>query len=222
MSENPQHYGQQPESGQPRYGQRLPEYGETSSQQPPQPTYGVPAQQYGAPHTPPAQQGVGPGVPIPRKVQLAFQIMVGAAVAYALANAWMIFLTATGQLDDQIQEAIDVMKEMFGDALAAGLPLDVSQMRQQQVIGNIILALIGLALFIVVALLIKRGFKGGRIVATVCAVLTVLSLLSFPDIIWWALGLVATIFAWSREATDYNNAASRARAQAKFGQWTGR
>ena len=219
MSENPQSHGQKPESGQPRYGQRLPAYGENTSHAPQPPTYGTP---YGVPQPPAPQQGASAGVPIPRKVQLAFQIMVGAAVAYALSNAWMIFLTATGQLDDQIQEATDMMKEIFGDALAAGLPLDVSQMRQQQVIGNVILAVIGLALFIVVALLIRRGFKAGRIIATVCAVLTVFSLFSFPDMIWWALGLVATIFAWSREATHYCHAASRARAQAKFGQWTGR
>ncbi|MFC0583066.1 hypothetical protein [Micrococcoides hystricis] len=225
MSQNPHNHGQQSPSEQPRYGQRLPEYGETSSSATPQPRYGVPETNYGHPRPDTPQTGAPDpraGVPIPPKVMLSFRLMIGAAVVFILANAYTIFLTATGQMDEQLREAVQTIEEVMGGSFAGALPLGIDQLRQQQVIGNAVLAVIVGGLFVLVAILIKRGFGAGRIIATICAVLTILAAISFPDFLWWLTGLVATIFAWSKEATQYNQAAARARAQAKFGQWTGK
>ena len=238
MSDTPQN-PQDP--NRPRYGERLPQYGESGGQdyppQQPQSPYGQPPQQpYGQQQQPYGQQPYGQqpygrqqyghpygyqpqhrpninpdgSVEIPKKVMNSFWSFIGAAALYALAQIWMIFRLRSGDLDGQMDEAITMMEEMLGTSV-----IDRAEMVPMMTTSAIISMLIGVGLFLLVAFLVKKGFAAGRILGTIFAVLTVLSLFAFPDMLSWILGVVAVVLAWSKDATAYNNSASYARQMVK-------
>ena len=170
-------YGQSaPQYGQnspaPQYGQNAPQYGQNS----PAPQYGQNAPQYGqnAPQygqspyaqNPAGQQQTSDGVP--KLVNTAFWLIVGSGVVWLLS-----LLMSIGTLDTP------AVRDMFQEQMAAsGADVNFNEIKPFLVGTIVVFAVISAALYALVALNVRKGKNWARILGTVFAALSLLSL--FP------------------------------------------
>jgi hypothetical protein len=159
-------YGQNaPQYGQnaPQYGQNAPQYGQNA------PQYGQNAPQYGqSPYAqnPAGQQQTSDGVP--KLVNIAFWLIVGSGVVWLLS-----LLLSIGTLDTP------AVRDMFQEQMAAsGADVNFNEIKPFLVGTIVVFAVISAALYALVALNVRKGRNWARILGTVFAALSVLSL--FP------------------------------------------
>ncbi|MCU1554847.1 MAG: hypothetical protein JWM13_2333 [Arthrobacter sp.] len=164
--QNAPQYGQNaPQYGQnaPQYGQNAPQYGQNA------PQYGQNAPQYGqSPYAqnPAGQQQTSDGVP--KLVNIAFWLIVGSGVVWLLS-----LLLSIGTLDTP------AVRDMFQEQMAAsGADVNFNEIKPFLVGTIVVFAVISAALYALVALNVRKGRNWARILGTVFAALSVLSL--FP------------------------------------------
>ena len=149
-------YGQN--SPAPQYGQNAPQYGQNS-----------PAPQYGqSPYAqnPAGQQQTSDGVP--KLVNTAFWLIVGSGVVWLLS-----LLMSIGTLDTP------AVRDMFQEQMAAsGADVNFNEIKPFLVGTIVVFAVISAALYALVALNVRKGKNWARILGTVFAALSLLSL--FP------------------------------------------
>ena len=162
----PETNGSQPSAPQPpapQYGQQspaAPQYGQQSS------PYGQPAApQYGQGNNWPSQQP-GPTT-IPQMVNIGFWLIVGAGVIWLIS----LFISMASISDP-------AMRSMIEDQMAAGGAADVRfEDIQAFVVGTmVVMAIIGVALYAVVALNVRKGRNWARILGTVLAAISIFML----------------------------------------------
>jgi hypothetical protein len=169
--QNPPQYGQNaPQYGQnaPQYGQNAPQYGQNA------PQYGQNAPQYGqspyaqSPYSqyPAGQQQTADGVP--KLVNIAFWLIVASGVVWLLS-----LLLSIGTLDTP------AMRDMFEEQMAAsGANVSFNDVKPFLVGTILVFAVISAGLYALVALNVRKGKNWARILGTVFAALSLLSL--FP------------------------------------------
>jgi hypothetical protein len=169
--QNPPQYGQNaPQYGQnaPQYGQNAPQYGQNA------PQYGQNAPQYGqSPYAqspssqyPAGQQQTADGVP--KLVNIAFWLIVASGVVWLLS-----LLLSIGSLDTP------AMRDMFEEQMAAsGANVSFNDVKPFIVGTILVFAVISAGLYALVALNVRKGKNWARILGTVFAALSLLSL--FP------------------------------------------
>ncbi|XAS66768.1 hypothetical protein V3C33_14970 [Micrococcaceae bacterium Sec5.7] len=161
----------EPESGSqppvPQYGQNTPPAPQYGQNTPPAPQYGQ--QPYG--QSPYAQypseqaQGQSPGG-IPRLVNIAFWLILGAAAVWVIS-----FMIAIPTLDDP------AMRRMFDQQIAAGGADIQFEDIKGFIIGTmVVIAIIGAGLYALVAFNVRKGKNWARILGTVFAALSLLTL----------------------------------------------
>ncbi|GAA1497043.1 hypothetical protein [Paeniglutamicibacter kerguelensis] len=214
----PPPYGQAPQPGAPQqnpYGQNPNPYGQNPYGQNPNP-YGQPPQ---AP-TPYGQQPYGTGFPVPpqgnfpapqmpterpKELDIAFWVIIAAGVLSVLgavigfdANLIRQQLATVPELDQQLQ--------------ATGMSIDAFLSFLHTMI--IVFSVISLAIYVLLAFMIRKGSNVARIFATVFAALSVFGLLggTLLSILSILAGVVGVVFAWLRPASAYIAARRAARA----------
>lgn len=199
-------YGQQPPAPQygqnaPQYGQQAPGYGQNApgyGQQPPAPQYGQNAPQYGQQppaygQTPgqfsqspygqspyaqyPSELPTGGAGTRPPRLDLAFWLLVASGVVWILS-----LLLAIGTLDSP------AMRDMFEQQMSAsGADVRFEDIKGVIVGTVVVFAIISAGLYALVALNVRKGKNWARILGTVFAALSLLSL--FP----LSLGTLAVV-----------------------------
>jgi hypothetical protein len=191
-------YGQnQPQYGQngPQYGQNPPQYGSQYGQNPPQygqSPYGQsPYGQYPSEQPQPAGSNG-----IPQLVNISFWLLIASAVIFAVA-----MLTGLSQLDDP------AYRQAFEQQMAAGGATGVTYDDIQGVIAGtlVVFAIIGVALYLLVAFFVRKGKNWARILGTVFAALSVLGLFGPPSFgtIGTLLGIAAIVLLYLPAAAPY-------------------
>ena len=202
-----QPYGQQ---GQPEpHGQQPPPYGQPYGQQPP--PYGDPA---GQPHNPSAAPyAAGPPPERPKSLDLAVTLMRVGAVLSLLGLVLVFFM------GDVMREAVetsmrDAGTEMTPEAVDAAVAVGT--------VFAVVVALIGVALWLWMAHMNGKGRGWARILATVFFGLFVLSTLAslaqpapvlsrVATLVQVALGAVIVFLLWKKESSAYYAAMSQRR-----------
>lgn len=234
-SGNDQSGGQQPGSQQPRYGQNAPQYGQNApqygqnqpgygSQPPAAPQYGQNAPQYGSQYGQNAPQapGYGQNAPqygqspygqspygqypseqpqpagsngVPQLVNISFWLLIAAAAVFVIS-----MLLGLTQLDDpQFRQAFEQQVQASG--------ADVSYDAIKSVIAGtlVVFAIIGAALYLLVAFFIRKGKNWARILGTVFAALSIFGLFGVPSIgtLGTVLGIAAIVLLYLPAAAPY-------------------
>jgi hypothetical protein len=196
--QNPPQYGE-PGSAAPQYGQNPPQYG----QNPPQPpAYGQQpfGQQYGqSPYAQyPSEQPAATGSNgVPQLVNISFWLLIAAGVIYVIS-----MLIGVGQLDDPL------MRSTFEDAMrSGGAGSEISYEDLKSVIAGtlVVLAIVGAALYALVAYFVRKGKNWARILGTVFAALSVFGLFQMPNIgtLGTLLGIAAIVLLYLPAAAPY-------------------
>jgi hypothetical protein len=150
-------YGQNP----PQYGQNAPQYGQNAPQYGQSPYAQSPYSQY-----PAGQQKTADGVP--KLVNIAFWLIVASGVVWLLS-----LLLSIGSLDTP------AMRDMFEEQMAAsGANVSFNDIKPVLVGTILVFAVISAGLYALVALNVRKGKNWARILGTVFAALSLLSL--FP------------------------------------------
>jgi len=175
-------YGQQPYQQAPGYGQQQP-YGQQPYGQSPYGQY--PSEQ----PQPAASTG------IPQLVNVSFWMLIAAAVIFVIS-----LLTGLTQLDDPaFRQAFDQQVK----ASNAGITYDDIK---GVVAGTLVVfAIIGAALYLLVAFFVRKGKNWARILGTVFAALSVLGLFGIPSFatVGTVLGIVAIVLLYLPAAAPY-------------------
>ena len=224
---------QQPGPQQPRYGQNAPQYGQNApqygqnqppygSQPPTAPQYGQNAPQYGSQYGQPQAPGYGQNAPqygqspygqspygqypseqpqpagsngIPQLVNISFWLLIASAVIFVIA-----MLTGLTQLDDpQFRQAFEQQVQASG----AGVTYDDIK---SVIAGTLVVfAIIGAALYLLVAFFIRKGKNWARILGTVFAALSVFGLFGVPTFgtLGTVLGIAAIVLLYLPAAAPY-------------------
>lgn len=209
--QNAPQYGSQPPAapqyGQngPQYGQNPPQYGSPYGQNAPQaPGYGQNAPQYGqspygqSPYGQyPSEQPQPAGSNgIPQLVNISFWLLIASAVIFVVA-----MLTGLTQLDDP------AYRQAFEQQMEAGGATGVTYDDIQGVIAGtlVVFAIIGVALYLLVAFFVRKGKNWARILGTVFAALSVLGLFGPPSLgtIGTLLGIAAIVLLYLPGAAPY-------------------
>ena len=181
--QQPGAYGQQPGAyGQGQYGQGQYGQGQYGQGQYGQTPYGYQAAQpsgYAYPGGPSAK--AGPKGPAPREVMTGFWLILAAGVLAFINNLVTSFnlpdLLTPAQIQDLRQANINVQ--------------DVSGFL---ITFSIVIALIGLGLYVLIAVFVRKGHNWARIVGTVFAAFSIFGLLvSLPAYFVSPLGLLSLI-----------------------------
>ena len=212
--QNQPQYGQQ--SGNPQYGQNAPQYGQNP---PPQygqsgaPQYGQNPPQYG--QNPPAAPGYGQqpygqspyaqypseqpqpsgSTGVPQLVNISFWLLIASAAIFVIS-----MLTGLTTLDDP----------MFRDAFETqieGSGAGVTYEDMKGVIAGtlVVFAIIGLALYLLVAFFVRKGKNWARILGTVFAALSIFGLFGPPSFatIGTLLGIAAIVLLYLPASAPY-------------------
>ncbi|MET3921974.1 hypothetical protein [Arthrobacter sp. UYEF20] len=178
--QNEPQYGQQTPPA-PQYGQQAPQAPQYGQQAPPAPQYGQQAPQYGqqapgygapqygqSPYAQyPAGQQQAPGG-VPKLVNIAFWLIV------ASGAVWLIsLLLSISTLDTP------AVRNMFEEQMAAGgAQVNFSEIKPFLVGTIVVFAVVSAGLYALVALNVRKGKNWARILGTVLAAISILSL--FP------------------------------------------
>ena len=217
--QNAPQYGQNaPQYGQnaPQYGQNTPQYGETGTpapqygqnppaygQNPPQaPAYGQQpfGQQYGqSPYAqyPSEQPAATSSNGVPQLVNISFWLLIASGVIYVIS-----MLIGVGQLDDPL------MRSTFEDAMqSGGAGGEIPYEDIKGVIAGtlVVFAIIGAALYALVAIFIRKGKNWARILGTVFAALSIFGLFQVPNIgtLGTLMGIAAIVLLYLPAAAPY-------------------
>ncbi|MFF2344908.1 hypothetical protein [Pseudarthrobacter sp. NPDC058119] len=224
-SGNDQSGSQQPGPEQPRYGQNAPQYGQNApqygqnqpqygSQPPAAPQYGQGAPQYGSQYGQKAPQygqspyGQSPygqypseqpqpagSNGVPQLVNISFWLLIAAAVIFVIS-----LLTGLTQLDDpQFRQAFEQQVKSSGAAVTYD---DIKSV----IAGTLVVfAIIGVALYLLVAFFVRKGKNWARILGTVFAALSVLGLFGVPTFgtLGTVLGIAAIVLLYLPAAAPY-------------------
>lgn len=188
-------YGQNPpQSGQPQYGQNAPQYGQQAPRYGQQPQYGQNAPQYGqqapqygqqpqpytngpSPYGYPSEQPQQSAAGQPQLLNTAFWLLVASGVVWVIS-----LLLALGTLDNPAMRST-VEQQMA----AGGADISYDSIKGAVVVSIIVFAVISAGLYALVALNVRKGRNWARILGTVLAALSLLSL--FP----LSLGTLAVV-----------------------------
>jgi hypothetical protein len=215
--QNAPQYGQsQPQYGQnqppaaPQYGQNAPQYGSPYGQNAPQaPGYGQGAGQFGQSQYGQSPYGQSPygqypseqpqpagSNGIPQLVNISFWLLIASAVVFVVS-----MLVGLTQLDDP------QFRRVFEQQMAAGGAAGVTYDDIKGVIAGtlIVFAIIGAALYLLVAFFVRKGKNWARILGTVFAALSVLGLFGVPSFgtIGTILGIAAIVLLYLPAAAPY-------------------
>jgi hypothetical protein len=195
------HNAPQPQYGQnaPQYGQNAPEYG----QNPPQaPAYGQQpiGQQYGqSPYAQyPSEQPQAAGSNgIPQLVNISFWLLIASGIIYVIS-----VLISIGQLDDPL------MRSTFEDAMqrgGAGGDIPYEDIKGFIAGTLVVFAIIGAALYALVAFFVRKGKNWARILGTVFAALSIFGLFQVPNIgtLGTLMGIAAIVLLYLPAAAPY-------------------
>ncbi len=218
--ENPNSTPQDPDSprygqneGQPRYGQNPP----TSPGQNPPPAYGQnPPPAYGQNPTPQGQQGYGQQPYGYQSAQPSGYAYPGSASMPATAKGpapqrvvtahWLIIAAGVLSLLGAILASIDPLAQLSPDQLTqledAGVPpADAAGIVTTTVI---VLGVISTAIYIFLALMIRRGKNWARITATVLAALSVFGIFGgLLQALVVLLGIAGVVLCYLKPANEY-------------------
>ncbi|GAA1788367.1 hypothetical protein GCM10009712_39690 [Pseudarthrobacter sulfonivorans] len=198
-------YGQNaPQYGQnapqaPQYGQNAPQYGQNAPQAP---QYGQNPPQLGQPNPPaygqqpygqspyaqyPSEKPQATGSNgVPQLVNISFWLLIGAAAVFVIS-----MLMGITMLDDPM------MRSTFEDAMRSsggtGTEFNYEDFKSALAGMLVVLAILGAGMYLLVAFFIRKGKNWARILGTVFAALSVLSLFQVPNI--GTLGTLAGIAA---------------------------
>ncbi|TAP41077.1 hypothetical protein [Arthrobacter sp. S39] len=210
--QNAPQYGENP----PSFGQNAPQYGEQSSpapqygqnpppfgQNPPQaPAYGQQpfGQQYGqSPYAQyPSEQPAASGTNgIPQLVNISFWLLIASGIVFVIS-----MLMGIGQLDDPL------MRSTFEEAMqSGGAAGQVSYEDLKGVIAGtlVVFAIIGAALYALVAIFVRKGKNWARILGTVFAALSVFGLFQVPSFgtLGTLMGIAAIVLLFLPAAAPY-------------------
>ncbi len=167
-------YGQPGTGNQP--GQHSSPYGQPYGQQPYGQPYGQPQSPYGyqAPqpsgYAYPGSGGPFPGAkgPAPREVMTGFWLIIAAGIVTFLSTVLTVFSTS----DDPLATLPPEDRQMMEDA---GVTAEL--MRSSFVTVGVVVAAIALLIYVLLAVLIRKGKNWARIIATVFAAVSALGLL---------------------------------------------
>ncbi|MGM9471638.1 hypothetical protein ACS5PJ_06495 [Pseudarthrobacter sp. YS3] len=197
--QNAPQYGQNsPQYGQnaPQYGQNAPQYGQNSPQPPAygQQPYGQsPYAQYPS-EMPQATGSTG----VPQLVNISFWLLIASAAIFVIS-----MLLGIGTLDDPR------MRSTFEDAMrssgGAGADVTFDDLRGVIVGTLVVFAIIGAALYALVAIFVRKGKNWARILGTVFAALSVFSLFQVPSLgtLGTLAGIVAIVLLYLPAAAPY-------------------
>lgn len=194
----PPQYGQQaPQYGQPQYGQNQP-YG--------QPQYGQNQPQYGQPQYG-GYPGLGPEKPagpvaLPKEVNLAFWLIIGAGILGLIGIPFNI-AAAKEAADSQLPASgANITPEEFNTMLTAVV---------------VVFAVVGAALYALIAVFVRKGANWARIVATVFAVISLTNLFGglVITVLQVLLGMAAVVLLYLKPSNEY----FRASRKPKYGQF---
>jgi hypothetical protein len=205
----PPQYGQNaPQYGQnaPQYGQNAPQFGQNAQQPPaygqnvPQPPpYGQ--QPYGqSPYAQyPSEQPQAPGSNgVPQLVNISFWLLLASGAIFVIS-----MLLGINTLDDP------QMRGTFEEAMRSGggAGADVTYEDLQGVIAGtlVVFAIIGAALYALVAFFIRKGKNWARILGTVFAALSIFGLFQVPSLatLGTLAGIVAIVLLYLPAAAPY-------------------
>jgi hypothetical protein len=196
--QNPPQYGQQ--SGAPQYGQNPPQYGQNPPQYgqnpPAAPGYGQPP--YGqSPYAqyPSEQPQPSGSTGVPQLVNISFWLLIAAAAIFVIS-----MLTGLTTLDDPL------FRDTFEDQIeGSGAGVTYEDMKGVIAGTLVVFAIIGLALYLLVAFFVRKGKNWARILGTVFAGLSVLGLFGPPSLgtISTLLGIAAIVLLYLPAAAPY-------------------
>jgi hypothetical protein len=212
FGQNAPQYGQNQPPAAPQYGQNQPQYGQNApqapgyGQNPPQygAQFGQNAPQYGQPpygqspygQYPSEQPQPAGGNGVPQLVNISFWLLIASAVIFVIS-----LLTGLTQLDDP------VFRRTFEDQMAAGGASGVTYDDIKGVIAGtlVVFAIIGVALYLLVAFFVRKGKNWARILGTVFAALSVFGLFGPPSFatIGTLLGIAAIVLLYLPAAAPY-------------------
>ncbi|UKA74746.1 Yip1 family protein [Arthrobacter sp. FW306-07-I] len=223
---SPGQSGNDQSGAQPRYGQNAPQYGQNApqygSQPPAAPQYGQNAPQYGqnapqygsqAPGYGQSQFGQSPygqspygqypseqpqpagSNGIPQLVNISFWLLIASAAIFVIG-----MLLGLTQLDDpQFRQLFEQQMQSSGT--------DISYDSIKSVIAGtlVVFAIIGAALYLLVAFFIRKGKNWARILGTVFAALSIFGLFGVPSLgtLGTVLGIVAIVLLYLPAAAPY-------------------
>ncbi|RZU62341.1 hypothetical protein [Zhihengliuella halotolerans] len=218
--------GQQPQQPQPPAGDPTP-YGHTPGQYPPPPpgAYGQPGQAgtpsgYGQP-SPYAQQSPyqapaggmqpagSPGAP-PKQIMVAFGLIL-AAGALTLLTGIIMMATPVNELTRMLQEVIDSDATLRQQFEVAGM--EVAALAQMSKTLAVVFMAIGVLLYALIAVFIRKGSNGARITGTVLAAISLIGLFGgdILSTVTVLLGAAGIVLAWMRPSSDYIRATKEAK-----------
>jgi hypothetical protein len=203
--QNQPQYGSQPPAA-PQYGQNAPQYGQNAPQAP---GYGQNPPQYGQPQYGQSPYGQSPygqypseqpqpagSNGIPQLVNISFWLLIASAVIFVIS-----LLTGLTQLDDPL------FRQTFEDQMAAGGATGVTYDDIKGVIAGtlVVFAIIGLALYLLVAFFVRKGKNWARILGTVFAALSIFGLFGPPSFatIGTLLGIAAIVLLYLPASAPY-------------------
>ncbi|HJV99805.1 MAG TPA: hypothetical protein VJ617_12000, partial [Arthrobacter sp.] len=192
-------YGQNaPQYGQnaPQYGQNAPQYGQNA------PAYGQQpfGQQYGqSPYGQyPSEQPVATGSNgIPQLVNISFWLLIASGIIYVIS-----MLMGIGQLDDPL------MRSTFDDAMesgGAGGQVAFEDLKGFIAGTLVVMAIVGAALYALVAFFVRKGKNWARILGTVFAALSIFGLFQVPNIgtLGTLMGIAAIVLLYLPATAPY-------------------
>lgn len=191
----------------PQYGQQAPQYGQPAPQPPRYGQVDPNLPQYGQPAPPYDQPGYGyspynpypPGQPqspeaVPRLVNTAFWLIVGSGALWLLTVLLSIGLLDTPAIREQFEEQI----------AASGAEVDYNSIKGILVGTIVVFAAIGAGLYALVALNIRKGKNWARILGTVFAALSILSLVPLgPGTLSALAGIAGIVLLYLPDAAPY-------------------
>lgn len=198
---NPPQYGSQPPAA-PQYGQNAPQYGSQFGQNPPQaPGYGQ--QPYGqspygqSPYAQyPSEQPQPSGSNgVPQLVNISFWLLIASAAIFVIS-----MLTGLSTLDDPM------FRDTFEDQIeGSGAGVTYEDMKGVIAGTLVVFAIIGLALYLLVAFFVRKGKNWARILGTVFAALSIFGLFGPPSFatIGTLLGIAAIVLLYLPAAAPY-------------------
>lgn len=207
-----------PQYNQPQYGQNAPGYGQprpgpsVAGSQPPlehQNPTGQPQSPYGYQSAQPSGYGYAGGpaqfqqpgpVSRPKEVDLAFWLIIGAAIVTAISAIFSLAQLGSPETMEQFEA---IMGQQGGE-----IPIATEDLISLVGTLTVIFALIGIGLYLLIAFMVRKGKNWARITATVLAALSLLTLVGSGVLTWIAvlLGIAAVVLLFRPASSNYFNA----------------
>lgn len=197
--QSPQYGRQAPQYGErtPGYGQDRPRYGERVPQ--PQDGYWMPpADGYGQGRAP--FSGVQAKPSAPKEILISFWLLIAAAVVFAIYMLMNLLVLNSDKARSMVES--EMKKSAAGGSTLSGAQMD---MVFSIVVAVIVIgAVIGIAVYLLVAFMAKNGRNWARVLGTVFAALSLLFLASgFVGVIMVLLGVAAVVLMYLKPSAAY-------------------